>query len=309
MRLSPADVETFRRDGVVIAANVVTDADYEPVIAAINAHVDRHARDLLAAGKITDLHADEPFETRIGLLYNQSPEITHNLDIMSARLPEVFAFLFNPNLLDAIESLIGPEITCNPIQHLRAKVPVTGDARAEGLASDVPWHQDAGVTWEEADHSEIVTCWMPLVHATRERGCMEVIPNCARLGFLEHVGGPYGSQIREDLIPTEGILCAECPKGGAVLMNRFTPHRGLTNRSDTVRWTLDLRYQPTGTPTGRPFHPAFVVRSRKNPASVMHDYAEWCRLWDVGLKRGKGIPGHRVGPPDRRVMPPDWSWN
>jgi hypothetical protein len=48
---------------------------------------------------------------------------------------------------------------------------------------------------------------------------------------------------------------------------------------------MDLRYQKTGTPTGRPFHPDFVVRSRTDPDSVLTDWAEWDRLWAAALEK------------------------
>ncbi|MYA23933.1 MAG: hypothetical protein F4Z30_14650 [Gemmatimonadetes bacterium] len=65
--------------------------------------------------------------------------------------------------------------------------------------------------------------------------------------------------------------------------------------ADTVRWSMDLRYQETGTPTGRPFHPDFVARSRSNPASELRDYDEWCRRWVESLAavQGQGIKAHR----------------
>ena len=49
------------------------------------------------------------------------------------------------------------------------------------------------------------------------------------------------------------------------------PHRSTLNKTDEVRWSMDLRYQ-TGTPSGRPYYPDFAVRSRSNPASVLTYY-------------------------------------
>ena len=61
---------------------------------------------------------------------------------------------------------------------------------------------------EEADASDIVTCWIPLINATRETGCMEVIPGAFKLGYLEHVS-EGGTTIRPDLLPRTPPLCAE----------------------------------------------------------------------------------------------------
>ncbi len=295
MRLSPEQVQEFRENGVLIAKNILSDADLRPLIDEYNAFVDRRARELHAEGKLSDLAEKEGFETRIGRLFAQSSEIMQGMDVMHNRGAAAFQFLLNKNLLNAVESLIGPEITCSPIQHLRAKVP--GNL-GKGNYELVPWHQDSAVTWEEADSADIVTCWIPLVDATRERGCMEILPGISKLGYIEHTS-EGGTQIRPDRLPKVAPLCAECPRGGVVFMTKLTPHRGLPNLSDTARWTIDLRYQRTGTPTGRPFYPDFPVRSAKDPASVLSDHAEWSRRWVEALEREKvdKHPWHRAHKP------------
>lgn len=298
MFLSASQVREFKDNGVLIAKNVLTEADFAAVEAETAAYVDRRARELQAAGKLKDLHENAPFDKRIGLLFEQCPEIEHGIDIMHLRGRAMFAFLHNKNLLDAVESLIGPELTCSPIQHLRARMPGGKDGGKHGL---VPWHQDAGVTLEEADASDIVTCWLPLIHATKETGCMEVIPGAHKLGHLEHVA-EGGTTIRPDLLPKTEPLCAECPRGGVVFMTKYTPHRGQPNLSNLVRWTIDLRYQRTGTPTGRPFHPDFPVRSKADPASVTQDYESWCERWMDALSNSKGKQMHRVKPKPAMAM-------
>ena len=48
---------------------------------------------------------------------------------------------------------------------------------------------------------------------------------------------------------------------------------------DQVRISFDLRYQPTGQPTGRPSFPGFVARSASRPEQVLNDPEQWARLW------------------------------
>lgn len=290
MKLSRKQVEEFHDQGVLIVKDVLTEADFAPVQAEINEFITRRANELKAAGKISNLHEDAPFEKRIALIYAQCDEIMKGLDIMQMRGKEMFAFLRNKNLLDTVESIIGSELTCSPIQHLRAKVPSN---LGKGNFEVVPWHQDSAVTWEEADSSDIVTCWIPMVDATVESGCMQIIPGISKLGYIEHVA-EGGTTIRPDLLPKTPPMNAECPRGGVVFMTKLTPHRGLPNVSDRVRWTIDLRYQRTGTPTGRPFFPDFPVRSVSNPASVLTDHAEWCRRWLAGFEEGKNKHWHRT---------------
>ena len=47
--------------------------------------------------------------------------------------------------------------------------------------------------------------------------------------------------------------------------------------------SMDLRFQKTGTPTGRPHWPAFVLQSPSDPSSVQDSYEEWCQRWRQGL--------------------------
>ncbi|MEZ4615519.1 MAG: hypothetical protein R2867_08395 [Caldilineaceae bacterium] len=146
MKLSQTEIDQYQRDGVIIARGVLTSADLQPVIDELAAWIDERARALHAEGTIQDLHEDAPFTQRYGLLFGQSKEIGKGMDIMHYRGPAMFAFLHNPNLLDAVEGLTGPEITCNPIQHLRAKPPERFDPAPAGHSFHVvPWHQDAGV--------------------------------------------------------------------------------------------------------------------------------------------------------------------
>ena len=76
----------------------------------------------------------------------------------------------NARLVDLIEPFIGPEIVCNPVSHIRPKMPST----------DVPFHQDAIFTTQEAKDILQVTVWIPLVDVNEENGCLEVQPGVHR---------------------------------------------------------------------------------------------------------------------------------
>ena len=87
-------------------------------------------------------------------------------------------------------------------------------------------------------------------------------------------------------------------KGDVALFNAYTPHRGTLNTTfegpNAVRWSLDLRYQKAGTPTGRPHWPAFVVQSA-DAAREQRGFEEWRARWDEGL-RSPLTDAHRAGP-------------
>lgn len=295
MKPTQQQLEEFEAQGFLVVRGALADADLDPVIEEYEAHIDRRARQLQAEGKISELHAGAPFDQRLALICRQCNEIYPELDIMRLRGRASFAFLGNDNLLDMVEAFVGPEITCSPIQHIRPKLP--GGLAPRGADPHVaPWHQDAGVTWVDADPVFILTVWLPLSPARPENGCLQIIPRTHGTGVLAHViRAGQGTVIVDEQMPDAEPLTLPMDKGDVLLLHKEIPHRSTSNRSDTVRWSMDLRYQPTGTPTGRPFHPEFVVRSRANPDSVLTEWSVWDRLWaEAQAKAAVDKPrGHR----------------
>jgi phytanoyl-CoA hydroxylase len=292
MKLSDAQVQQFRTQGVLVVENVVSDAELAPVIAEYEAWVENRAQALHAEGKIANLHSDAPFDKRFARLYEQSTEIEKSMDVMFVRGKAFFEFLHSPSFLSTVSSLLNTtEITCNPIQHIRAKVP---SAEMGNNYYNVPWHQDLGVTTEDADNSDIITCWLALCDATVENGCMEVLPGVFASGLLPHRSGPGGATIKEEVMPNVDPLPVPVKKGGVVFMHKLTPHRSTPNFTDGVRWSLDLRYQPVGQPTGRAAWPEFIAQSIENPASVLNDYDTWCQKWIDALNNPTNAIKHRV---------------
>jgi len=293
-KLTQEQVDAFHRDGCLIAPAVIPVADFQPVRKAIDGFLTKSAAKLKAEGKLQDLYENEPFETRFAKLYAQCAEIDRGLDIMHSQLPEIFNFLNNQHLIDALCDLLGTEaISCNPIQHLRAKSPraLTGDK--PDYFFNVPWHQDSGVTTEDADTSPIITCWTPLVDATVENGCMDLLPEAFKLGHLDHIA-EGGTQIDPKVFPKLPVRPAPCPLGGVVFMHRHTPHRSNSNNTNIVRWSLDLRYQPTGLPSGRDWQPCFPVREPGNNKSPLITYDQWVSQWKAAFASGAPMTKHRV---------------
>jgi phytanoyl-CoA hydroxylase len=291
--LTPEQIATFHRDGFIIA-RIFEPQDLVPVQCEIAAHLDVRARALHAAGLIQELHAEAPFATRFGLLSAQCDEMHGGNDSTDILGDDLFALMRHPKMLDAVGSLLGGEISLNPIQHLRAKPPA-GAGRRLGYY-EVPWHQDSAVTTPDADHALVVTAWTPLLGASEEMGCMRLIPGFHRQGHVRHVSDPqYGTTIDPVLVPGSGHVVGTCLPGEVVLMGQFTPHCSTPNRSQICRWSLDLRYQATGVPSGRAWHPSTVLQSRRDPASEVHDPAVWRRSW-IDAK-GRPNPGakHRLG--------------
>ena len=200
--------------------------------------------------------------------------------------PAVFDLLTNARLLDVAESLIGPEITSNPIQHVRIKPPsskLSGDEkRAHITATD--WHQDRGVGLAEADQTNMITVWCAISDATVENGCLQVVPGAHRRGMLPHCPKRQ-TAIADGFIDESEAVPLPVKSGGAVIFHPLTPHASLANQTDGFRWSFDIRYNRTGEPTGRPHFPAFTARSRAKPDNELRDWRQWRGMWEDARAR------------------------
>lgn len=291
------DLEKFNRDGYLIVEGIFDPAeDLDPVVAEYTDLLERLTDEFLASGRISRDYRELPFAQRLaGFLQEAGPTAFQHFDISLPfngvteatpihTGPQVFGLLRNRRLLDVIEQFIGGEILSNPIQHVRIKPPsrLLGKEFRNTLVGQTDWHQDQGVALPEMDETDVLTCWMPIFDATVENGCLCAVPGSHKQGLATHCPGT--SEDRKGLhIPDEirgdTWVPLPIPRGGALFLHRRTMHASLDNASDGIRWSYDLRYQPVGQPTGRPWFPAFVARSRSAPDTELTDWTVWGAKW------------------------------
>jgi len=292
------DVRQFEDQGFLLIEDLLDpERDLDPVVQEYTAQLDRVAAEWHATGKIASTYSGLPFAQRFAHVLNDAgPDGYRPFDItLSGKMtedtpmhlgPAVFDLIANPRLLDAIEQIVGREILSNPIQHVRIKPPEAllnaEFHRRNTMVSAVEWHQDQGVALPEVDETEMLTVWFPVTDATIENGCLCVIPESHKQGLVTHCpsqpGQNFDLRIPESIRGTN-FLPVPMRRGSVLFLHRRTMHSSLRNNSDGVRWSFDLRYQPIGQPTGRPWFPSFVVRSRKHPQSEIHDWRTWADLW------------------------------
>ncbi len=200
--------------------------------------------------------------------------------------PAVFDMVRAPAILDIIEQLLGPEISSNPIQHVRIKPPARkldhDEIRAHITSTD--WHQDRAVALEDADETSMVTCWLAITDATVENGCLQVVPKAGNQNILPHCPKQQ-TAIADGYLSEADAVPLPVRAGGVVLFDPLTPHASLPNTSDGIRWSFDLRYHVTGQPSGRSHFPEFVARSRANPTHELHDWRIWKSMWEDARAR------------------------
>ncbi len=290
-------VSQFAEYGYVLLEDVLDpEEDLTPIVRDYEALLDTLAERWFGQGLISSAYHGLPFAQRFAAVALEAGRAGINwIQHFDFSLPQggvtadtpihhseaVFNLLTHPRLLDVAEQLLGPEIVVNPIHHVRLKPPeaqVPAHMRG-GLTARTPWHQDQGVALPEADNSDILTVWLPITPATVENGCLSVIPGSHRGELVTHCPGVGGVQIPERLLAGPGMPVPMRP-GSILLLHRLTQHASLTNVSQGIRWSFDLRYQPAGQPTGRPAFPAFLARSRAHPEQVVTDWRDWAAMWE-----------------------------
>ena len=296
--LTPQQLSDFHYQGFLVVEDLLDRKTVlQPLIKEYDAKLKQLCRNWIATGKLPRHTLNQSFEDGIKSVYAAGLDYFQPLDIslppeqITAETPihcgdAVFGLLTSSALLDCIESILGPEITSNPIQHVRIKPPSTqlydDEIRAHITVTD--WHQDRAVTLEEADETRMVTAWVAITDATTNNGCLQVIPGSHRGEMQPHCPQSQLS-IPKDQFNVEDAMPLPVKAGGAIFFHPLTIHSSLSNTTDAIRWSFDLRYNVTGDATGRPMFPSFVARSRSNPHSVLKKPESWRQLWQLTQQR------------------------
>ena len=137
------DQRRFDDDGYLVIEDVIGEDDLDGLRAEYTAILDDIAPRLVAKAKLTSTYGDLPFGERYAAMLRECTEmydVYQHLDISLPLVedlapdaamntgPAVFGLLTHPQLLGIVESLIGPEIVSNPVQHTRIKPPGSATA-------------------------------------------------------------------------------------------------------------------------------------------------------------------------------------
>jgi chlorinating enzyme len=153
--------------------------------------------------------------------------------------PWIIGLARNKNILDAVESLIGPDIL------------LFGTSMFSKKARDVrfvSWHQDAA--YYGLDPQQEVTCWVGLTDADTENGCMRVMPG-SHLGADAVHDETYdpqnmlgrGQTIRG--IDDSKAVYMPVKAGQFSMHHERTIHGSMPNPSDRRRVGISFFYMPT----------------------------------------------------------------
>ena len=115
------------------------------------------------------------------------------------------------------------------------------------IGSEKPWHQDASY-FRVTDPGLIVGVWIALDAATRENGCMELIPSSHLGGAVphEHENDFNRCRILDPLVARDARIAIEMEPGDALIFHSLLHHYTAPNPSPLRRRALQFHYHQIG---------------------------------------------------------------
>jgi ectoine hydroxylase-related dioxygenase (phytanoyl-CoA dioxygenase family) len=218
-RLSEAEVAAYHRDGFVVPSHRLS----AETVAAMRA----------ATADLMETYPRIPTE---GLV---SPHIryagTDRPDIHERFLD----FCREPELLDIVESLIGPDLIIWG-SRIFSKAARTGRA--------TPWHQD-GEYWPIRPLAT-VTAWIAIDRCTPDNGCLKLVAGSHKnKTLMEHQSlAGQGAALDKEIAPGEfdeaDVVEVPLEPGQMVLFDVYTAHGATPNISPDRRAGFAIRYMP-----------------------------------------------------------------
>ena len=142
---------------------------------------------------------------------------------------------------DMATQLIGPEVSIYRSMFMN---------KPAGFGTLLPWHQDAGEQWGLNKDPE-VTIWLALDPATKENGCVQIIPGSHNLGLLSKWGHTITPEQEQAYCQEQDIVYCEIQAGEAFLLHNLLLHRSDKNHSQQSRRAFSVCLMDAATNSTR----------------------------------------------------------
>jgi ectoine hydroxylase-related dioxygenase (phytanoyl-CoA dioxygenase family) len=223
--------ERMRRDGYLFLPRLLPRDD----VAAVQRQIAEIARE---AGW---LRPDRPVQEAIadpsGFCVDPDPTYLKTLRRIN-RLEDYHALKHHTVLIDVRERRLGGAILPHPRVLMRNIFPQREEYTTKA-------HQDYP---NVQGTREVYTAWMPLIDCPLHVGPLQIAAGSHTSGVYDFgiAGGAGGIEITD---PLEGRwVCGDFAMGDVLLFHSMTVHKGLPNRSDRLRMSMDVRYQLVSEP-------------------------------------------------------------
>jgi hypothetical protein len=188
-------------------------------------------------------------------------------------------FARSERVVDSVEELLGGEV-----YHYHSKM-VLKDARVGGAWA---WHQDYGYWYQNGLlFPDLCSVMIAVDKATRENGCLQVIPGSHKMGRVNHIlsgdqAGADMERVNEALKLLDKQYC-EMDPGDALFFHANLLHASDQNNSENPRWSLICCYnKASNNPYKASHHPFYTKLHKVADSSILGLKEE--ELEDSGLE-------------------------
>ncbi|MGA7314774.1 MAG: phytanoyl-CoA dioxygenase family protein [Silvibacterium sp.] len=169
------------------------------------------------------------------------------------------------SIVDSATKLLNDEV-----YHYHSKM-IMKDARVGGAWT---WHQDYGYWYQNGVISpNLTSVFIAIDPATKENGCMQVIPHSHSLGRIEHVltGEQAGADMERvhEILKRFPLVHVEMEPGDALFFHSNLLHRSDQNKSENPRWSMICCYNAkSNDPYKESHHPRYTPLHKVPDAAI-----------------------------------------
>ena len=176
------------------------------------------------------------------------------------------------SMVNSAEKILGGEV-----YHYHSKM-IMKDPRVGGAWT---WHQDYGYWYENGVLAPLLTsAYIAVDPATKENGCMQVIPRSHQLGRVDHIlSGDQAGANKErvgEILKRMPLLHVEMEPGDTLFFDCNLLHRSDQNLSENPRWGMICCYNAArNDPYKESHHPRYTPLEKVSDSAIR----------EAGLKR------------------------
>jgi ectoine hydroxylase-related dioxygenase (phytanoyl-CoA dioxygenase family) len=213
----------YEAQGYLLFRDVLDRASIDRALRRMMDVVAKHG--VVAKGATTPLWAGGAIPK--GEYYEESPEFSGICnDLVSV-----------PANLAVFEKILGEPVCQVPMVAYRSYPPFTPLSMV---------HQDGFFTQGVEGYRPI---WMPLMMINEDIGGLVLAEGMHKAGYLHNLAKPPNFPIPADCIPEDRWATTVFHTGDVLVIHPCTPHVGMENRSDMVRFSIDTRVQSASNPS------------------------------------------------------------
>jgi chlorinating enzyme len=227
-----------------------------------------------------------------GLLKALPAEVRpESMDVPHFSHPELFKWLFDDQVLDLVEPILGPDIALFSSHFI---------CKPKGNGKRVPWHEDSAYWRDMLSNMEVCTVWLAIDPSRLENGCMQVIPrthNTGRQGFSDYddvdtTKNVFPVEITKLQRDESKAVAIELEPGQASLHDGRIMHGSEPNTSNLRRCGYTMRYMSTRTRFNQEkygqYHQIYLARGKDHAGNQYSDPAtDYSSKVELRAKHGK----------------------